>query len=267
MLILGDNQFLGVNHASPKDAADYGLKFKTAEDVADNLSEMVDVGCRHFCFTYAERYEDVFNILERRGQLRFLKLYPSIPYAHEIAAELATVGVSRYATTLLSKQNIFRIVKSGFSRGAFVSSLLSKYDNLRNYPQVETIFLLNVFVDFLIGLELLTDTLRQSEKKFEQKMSIFTYNPHLLSEQDFMECKFVSFSTNSIGFRSFPNLKENIRIGKKLGPKFIGMSIMASGMQNENAITWFKSTFPSGSLLLGTSKPKNFSNAASMEWD
>jgi hypothetical protein len=63
--ILGDNQFLGVNHANQAKAAELFERFKNPDAIIEVIGFAYEAGVRDFMFTTHDRYEPVFDEVRR----------------------------------------------------------------------------------------------------------------------------------------------------------------------------------------------------------
>jgi len=83
-VILGDNQFFGINHMSEEKADALAVKFRTLKAITDVIDTAYDNGVRAFMLNTNDRAKEICDHL-RNNPDRYadLVLYPSMPYAHK----------------------------------------------------------------------------------------------------------------------------------------------------------------------------------------
>src|SRR6478752_1800200 len=83
-LLLGDNQFFGVNHMSEEKARAQALRFQDTAAIISVLDEALDDGIGTFMCTTHDRIAEICEHARRHpaglGQISFV---PCLPYAHK----------------------------------------------------------------------------------------------------------------------------------------------------------------------------------------
>ncbi len=109
-IILGDNPFFGVNHASEEKARASELRFRDTRAILRVLGAAHDLGIRQFMCTTHDRMGEIVDAVRaepsRWARFEFL---PCMPYAHKYANSVSLVG-------------IFETIKR-FSAGSVLSTL------------------------------------------------------------------------------------------------------------------------------------------------
>ncbi|WP_445775281.1 hypothetical protein [Shewanella sp.] len=268
MFILGDNQYLGVNHANPTQASNYFSTFSNDSLVVDSLKGMMDVGVTNFSFTFQDRYLKIFDDLERQNYLKDLKLYPAIPYAHHIASEINKKGLAGFGLHQVFKRSKVLQIKSLLSLTAKFRVLYQNFDDIRSMTNVQSIFLLNIFFDFCRAFDIHTQALSAVEQEWSKKPSIYTYNlGHATDGLDLSAVDLICSPMNQLGFSVYPNLGEMFQVANNLGSKYVGMSVLASGLLDDKGVAWFKENFPHASIIVGSSKLENIKGILKWGWD
>ena len=99
-LLLGDNQFFGVNHMSEEKARAQAMRFQDVDAVMDVLDTAYDEGIRTFMCTTHERIAEVAERVraDRERYADFL-FYPGMPYAHPTVEHFTPLFVTLGAAT------------------------------------------------------------------------------------------------------------------------------------------------------------------------
>lgn len=156
--ILGDNQFLGVNHASQAKAAELYDRFKDPEAIIDVIGAAHDAGVRDFMFTTHDRYDKVFDEIRRSNMFPGMFYTPCIPYAHKYWNRLSTQTLPQMFASIAMQINPLRAVTGGlgllFGRPEGLISLFVQIEALmcKGLP-VRGVFLQNAAFDLLMALE------------------------------------------------------------------------------------------------------------------
>ena len=266
-IYFGDNQFLGVNHSDGKGIR-YLEKYATAEEIAKTLRDAWDVGIKDFCFTV-----DIKTIQAIRLVIDDcpFKLHPALPYAHGVNDLISEKGL---ASALLYKikgaglVNIFiALLKSLFGRydHAFKLLIASEIKGIP-YKHIESIALLNIASDFLLGLkrfDLIYSFYRAVEEGFGKKPKFYTMNFSSMADalwgSGYKDCAIV-FNYNDSGFRTNPSIEHTVEsILKYKNYESIAMSIFSGGKPESIPGLLEKAPDING-VLFGTSKRINMIN-------
>src|ERR1035441_7049573 len=91
-LILGDNQFFGINHMSEEKAQALSERFSTVDSIIEVIDCAYETGIRHFMFTTHDRVAAICDHF-RKWPLRYpdLSLYPAMPRSEEHTSELQSL--------------------------------------------------------------------------------------------------------------------------------------------------------------------------------
>ncbi len=98
-LILGDNQFFGINHMSQDKAQQLAERFNDISKIFEAYRIAQSLGISAFMLNSNEKANEICDYFRNhRSDFPNLVLYPSIPYPHKYAnlvAENGIVGASR----------------------------------------------------------------------------------------------------------------------------------------------------------------------------
>jgi len=250
-ILFGDNQFFGINHMSEEKARTQSMKFRNSDDIMKILDTAYDIGIRTFMCTTHDKIAEIANIVRQKPK-RYsgFKFYPGMPYAYKYANAITEEGllgalkkfggldIIRAAAkggTALVTQDIIGIMK------LLIDMEMKMFVGL----STDVIFLQNVVVDLLLGLNLKKIFVEYSnyiKDKYKAEPGFITMNmPMLLDvlEDCGINDPIICSSINKIGFRMCggKDLYEKTLRERKFHP--VAMSILASGAINpEEAIQY-----------------------------
>lgn len=239
--ILGDNQFLGVNHANQARAAELFERFKNPDAIIEVIGFAYETGVRDFMFTTHDRYEPVFDEVRRSNLFPGMYYTPCLPYAHKYWNKLSDLGPVGMLTSTVSQINSLSLLPAtlglliGNTKG--ITRLLTEIEILmcKGLP-VRGVFLLNLAFDFLMSMGL-NGVVEKFADVVKNKLSahpgFFTMNHSIATE---FLCDKVGISEpwicanyNIDGFRMHPSqttCEASFASGRS---KNIAMSVLASG--------------------------------------
>lgn len=265
-IIFGDNQFFGVNHMSEQASIRLSQRYKTSDDIYKTLEYVNDIGIKSFMFTTHYQLDPVLERIRDNPNFNDFKLIPCMPYAHKYANAMVETGVIEAINKFVPGSKVMAGLKSV---GSLISAdpvpimkLLvdSEMKQLKDM-NVDTIFLLNIVTDILIGLgmhNLFLEFSNYVESKYHVKAGFFTMNYVLLHDILINELGMVNpiicSDVNKIGFRMNPN---QAAVEAKLNEKNsynIAMSILASGaIRPTDAIEYIAQLKGVDSVVFGAS--------------
>lgn len=269
-VILGDNQFLGVNHSDQSKASSLYKRFNEADAIIEVIGWAYEAGVRDFMFTTHERYYPVFEEIKRSNLYPELYFTPSLPYAHKFANAMAENGMVDVLLSNLGQVSKRRLLPAVFQTayGDFsgLMKLLVEVELLmcKGLP-VRGVFLLNIVFDLLVGLnahKILEKYHRYVLEKLGVTPGFFTLNHPsavaVLCDQIGLENPWLCSNLNSGGFRTNPSKEavlESFAAGKS---RNIAMSVFASGaLDSETCIPFIKQAKGVDSVVFGSSKKTN----------
>lgn len=239
--ILGDNQFLGVNHANQAKAAELFERFKNPDAIIEVIGFAYEAGVRDFMFTTHDRYEPVFDEIRRSNLFSGMYYTPCLPYAHKYWNKLSDLGPVGLLTSTVSQINSLTLLPAalglmvGNTKG--ITRLLTEIEILmcKGLP-VRGVFLLNLAFDFLMSMELngvIENFADVVENKLRVHPGFFTMNHsranEFLCDKVGINEPWICANYNIDGFRMHPSqaiCEASFASGKS---KNIAMSVLASG--------------------------------------
>src|SRR5262245_6926826 len=158
-LLLGDNQFFGVNHMSEERARAQEMRFRSLDSVVEVLDAAYDEGIRSFMCTTHDRIAAVCDhVRADPDRYEGFSFHPCMPYAHKYANAVTESGMFGAVKRFLPEEGILDATIRGGTSVAKrdiegVTTLLIDAE-MKMFDGLETpvIYLQNVVVDLLLGL-------------------------------------------------------------------------------------------------------------------
>lgn len=269
-VILGDNQFLGVNHSDQGKASSLFKRFNQSDSIIEVIGWAYEAGVRDFMFTTHERYFPVFEEIKRSNLFPELYFTPSLPYAHKFANAMAEKGMVDVVFSNLgqvSKRRILpAVVQTAYGDFSGLMKLLVEVELLmcKGLP-VRGVFLLNIVFDLLVGLKAHKILEKYHRYVFENlgvKPGFFTLNHPsavaVLCDQIGLEKPWLCSNLNSGGFRTNPSKESVLRSFASGKTRNIAMSVFASGaLAADTCIPFIKQAKGVDSVVFGSSNKFN----------
>lgn len=271
--ILGDNQFLGVNHADQAKAAELFERFKRPDAIIEVIGAAHESGVRDFMFTTHERYDAVFEEVKRSNLFPGMHYTPCLPYAHKYWNKLSDKGLAALIRSTILQVNPLHMVPAGL--GLIFGQ---KRGTMRVLTQMETfaskglplrgVFLQNLAFDFIMAMEL-HDVIEAFADAVSHRLGAvpgFVTMNHgkaveVLCDRIGLDRPWLCANYNIAGFRMNPS---PVRCEESFATRRthnIAMSVMASGRASATeAIDYVGSKFNGGgidAILFGSSNPRN----------
>jgi hypothetical protein len=187
-LILGDNQFFGINHMSQEKAQQLAERFNMIAAIFSAYEIAHSVGIRAYMLNSNEKAGEICDYFRaHRSDFPGLVLYPSIPYPHKYAnlvAEEGLVGALQSALSGQSAMDLLGFAGKGLSllTGDVTRILPMLVDvEMKIYRGLDfkVIYLQNIVTDLLLGLEfrnIFIEYCNYIEKKYHVVPGFLTMN-------------------------------------------------------------------------------------------
>lgn len=271
--ILGDNQFLGVNHANQAKAAELYERFKRPDAIIDVIGAAYDAGVRDFMFTTHDRYDEVFDEIRRSNLFPGMHYTPCLPYAHKYWNKLSDKGLVSLLTSTALELNPLRLLPAGVGllagRTRGVMHVLTRMETLAcKGLLLRGIFLQNLAFDFAMAMQLygiIEDFARAVSDKLGAVPGFVTMNHaaavETLCDRIGLERPWLCANYNIAGFRMHPSKRICEQSFARHRSNNIAMSVLASGSASPaEAVRYVRSKFDGGgvdAILFGSSSSAN----------
>ena len=241
-ILIGDNQFFGINHMSEEKARAQAIRFQDTAAIIEVLDAAYAEGIKAFMCTTHERIAEVCAHFRAHPQkYAGYQFYPCMPYAHKYANAATEHGVLGAIRSFLPEENKFGALLSGgisLARKDIegLAALLIDAE-MKMFAGLATpvVLLQNVATDFLVGLGF-DDALRifaeHVRERYQAEPGFITMNaPRLLARLKKLGIAdpIICTNINKLGFRMCGGLSayEDLMTGGDC--RLIAMSVFASG--------------------------------------
>ena len=251
-IVLGDNQFFGVNHFDLEKGEKIKLQFEELEKIESFIKESLQIGLDGFMINSNLLGYKLVNSVDFDDSK---EIHYSIPYPHKYANMVNESGMISLFSYLIKNTSIIKNLIGGIKLVMTkdlkcITPLALNLEVPKNLKKGSYVYMQNIITDLLLGLgrgDILVEFIK-SVINMGYKPGIITLNPIVLNklleahESDWIRDLIVCFNINKEGFNVFPSLKsvENF-IGSTHKYKLMGMSIFASGAGDiPNSIAYIK---------------------------
>ena len=268
-LILGDNQFFGVNHFDIGKGEQTKTLFDDSSKIENFIASAHKIGVDGFMINSNQLG---YEVISKASFEKTNEIHYSIPYPHKYANMVNEDGMLSLGLYVFRHTSFFTNLYTSF-----------KYLLTRNIKHIippildievpkglrkgSYIYMQNIITDLLLGIgrsDLITDFIIAVKRK-GYKPGIITLNPIILdqslklSENDRLADELiVCFNINKEGFNVFPDLESvEAYTNSKVNYKLMGMSIFASGAGNITSSIDYVKKLPLDYVVFGTSKLSN----------
>ena len=244
-LILGDNQFFGINHMSQEKGQQLAERFSDMGKIYKAYHTAHDLGIHAYMLNSNEKAAEICNYLRaHKSEFSGMVLYPSIPYPHKYANLVAEKGIAATIQEVLSGQSALDLLGMAGKGLGLLTGDLTKIMTLLVDVEMKmfkgldfkAIYLQNVITDLLLGLEfkeIFIEFCAYVEKKYKVTPGFLTMNVPKLSA--FLQTCGITNATicgsvNRVGYLMSPDVAtyEAYFRGPQPFP-ITAMSILASG--------------------------------------
>ncbi len=268
-IILGDNQFFGVNHFDIKKGEKTKNKFNSILKIEKFINESHKMGLDGFMINSNKLG---YKLIENTSFSVGNEIHYSIPYPHKYADMINESGMLSLATHVIKNTSVIKNILIGFKylftrNVKHIIPLILDIEVPKSLRKGSYIYLQNVITDLLLGIgrEDLIIGFIDSVIKKGYKPGIITLNPVLINNYlkskdklNLFDDLIVCFNINKEGFNVFPSLKEVENLVKsKTNYKLMGMSIFASGAGKISSSIDYILKLPLDYVVFGTSKLSN----------
>ena len=272
-ILLGDNQFFGINHADLKKALETQQNFSTKEKIASFIIKSLGIGLDGFMINSNNLGYNVVREFPFENNPK-VECHYSIPYPHKYASMVNEAGVLSLLSFIMKNIrftdliNVIRFIIS--SNVIFLLPIIVRLETPKALPKGSVIYLQNVITDLVIGLNngnKIIETFIETVESLGYKAGIITLNPHHFRTSLFKTSRnkdlYLCFNINKSGFNVFPTVnavEDEIRYIKgNTKWNLLGMSIFSSGSSQftiAESIDYIKS-LPLDYVVFGSSKLQN----------
>jgi hypothetical protein len=268
-IILGDNQFFGVNHFDLNKGEKTKLKFDTIAKIESFINDSLEIGLDGFMINSNEKGYEIVNARKFDSAK---EIHYSIPYPHKYASMVNENGMMSLFGHIIKNTSFIKNLIGGIKLVATqnlksITPLALNLEVPKNLKKGSYIYMQNIITDLLMGMgrgDILIEFIK-SVSKMGYKPGIITLNPIMFdkllkNEQDanWLEDLVVCFNINKEGFNVFPSL-DAVECFIESRPKYklMGMSVFASGAANIPASINYIKKLNLDYVVFGSSRIEN----------
>lgn len=266
-LLLGDNQFFGINHMSEEKARAQALRFQEIGAVIEVLDAAYEEGVRTFTCTTHDRIREICDhVRANPDRYADFTFFPSMPYAHKYANAVTESGMLGAVRRFLPEEGYFdAALRGGRSLATkdvegLTTLLIDAEMKMFHGLRTPVVLLQNIVTDLLLALGF-KDAFRVFAKHVEERYGaepgFITMNlPALLDALDEVgiENPIVCASINRAGFRMCGGIEAYEAALRERRFRAIAMSVFASGaIPPREAIEWVCALPNIESIVFGAS--------------
>ena len=268
-IILGDNQFFGVNHFDLKKGEKTKNKFDNSTKIEEFINKSHKIGLDGFMINSNDLG---YKLIANSSFDKTKEIHYSIPYPHKYANMINETGMLSLGRHVIKNTSVVKNTLAGlkflFTRNLkYVIPLILDIEVPKKLEKGSYVYLQNIITDLLLGIgrEDLIFAFIKAVIEMGYKPGLITLNPVLLNKHlensdiaHLLMEVIVCFNINKEGFNVFPNLeKVEELIKSKIRYKLMGMSIFASGAGNIPSSIDYIKQLPLDYVVFGTSKLSN----------
>lgn len=283
-IVFGDNQFFGINHMSQEKAQQLAEQFYNLENIIKVYDIALDVGIKSIMLNSNDRAKDICEyFVNNKKKYPSIEWYPSIPYPHKYANLVSEKGIIPAISEIIFKGSssfqVFNTLKNGTAAlmsNDLVSVMKMLIDiEMKIYKSlnIKVIFLQNIIVDLILGLDLqdlFIEYCTYIRKQYKVIPGFITQNLPMLKTKmekwgidDIVICS----SFNKIGYLMSPNV-ESYKVTASLNNpekyQLMAMSTLASGAIIPEEAYKFINEQKLQSIVFGASTRKHIEDTISL---
>ncbi|MFE5407671.1 hypothetical protein [Microbacterium sp. NPDC056569] len=277
-LLLGDNQFFGINHMSEERARAQAVRFQDTQSIVDVIEIALQEGVRTLMCTTHERIAEVCDrVRDDPGRFRGFRAYPCMPYAHKYANAVTEHGMLGALRSFLPDDGALDAVLRGGRSvlrkdvEGLIPLLIDAEMKMFHGIQTPVVFLQNVVVDLLLGLgfdDAFAAFDRHVRTRYGAEPGFITMNlPLLLDRLDALGISnpVVCANINAMGFRMSGGVSgyEQALAERTFRP--VAMSVFASGaIAPRPALEWIHEHARVESIVFGASSRSSIASTVAI---
>lgn len=248
-VILGDNQFFGINHRSQEKAEEMLKRFGNIDNIFDVYDNAFDCGIKAVMLNSNEKAVAICDRFRaNRSKYGDVAWYPSIPYAYKYANMVNELGIFPAINETIFKGNSAKGILGMISKGVtmavtkdamkMMEMLIDVEYKMFRDLNVKVFFLQNIITDLILGYnikEVFEHFCEYIRKKYKVTPGFVTLNmPYLKSklEEWGIEDVVICSSINAAGFNMHPTKEEYDRViaaNDSNKYQLMAMNVLASG--------------------------------------
>ena len=180
-LILGDNQFFGINHHDLQKGSSAKEKFGSYEAILSFIQDSMKMGMDGFLINSNELGYEIVKKYELVGNE---EIHYSVPYPHKYATMVNEEGMLSMLKYFLSNTSMLKIISASpkllFTKDIkYLIPIIMSLEIPRALPKGSIVFMQNIVTDLLLGLKRydILEYFAKELRKKGYKPGFITLNP------------------------------------------------------------------------------------------
>ena len=269
-IILGHNQFFGVNHLSAAQGADRAIQFSDPNNILKIIKDAVELGAGGLMLSTHQRAGLITELILRDNKvLSELVIYPLLPYIQKYVTRANEIGMINVVLEELRDQNLRGKIATLWtgSKGLLTKDINATLATLMRLElkafrglNVPVIFLHDALTDLALALglkDIFYFYLEEIEQVHGSKGAFTTKNAPLLLQKlsDWgLPDPIVMTHVNKLGFQMNPTRDACLKSFAEHQAEIVAMSTLASGYLRPKEAFQFLSRVPEvKSVVVGAS--------------
>ena len=248
-VILGDNQFFGINHRSQEKAEEMLKRFGNIDNIFEVYDNAFECGVKAVMLNSNEKAVAICDRFRaQKTKYGDVAWYPSIPYAYKYANMVNELGIFPAVNEVLFKGNTAGGVLGMIGKGTMavmtkdamrmMEMLIDVEYKMFRDLNVKVFFLQNIITDLMLGYgvkDVFEHFAEYIRKKYKVTPGFVTLNlPYLKNkfEEWGIDDVVICSSINAAGFNMHPSKEEYERVIATNDPskyQLMAMNVLASG--------------------------------------
>jgi hypothetical protein len=273
-ILLGDNQFFGVNHLSPEKGRAMEERFKDISEVKKIMYYAIDNGVNAVFFSTHPLVYQITDMMRADPDLKKMSVYVNIPYISKYVRMLSEKGMERtIRTMLLGEKGLMR--KMAFIMRGGISLARGNYLDLANclvdvemgpfYDlNVKAIFLHDALTGLAIGYDMVNvikNFYQYIRRRYQVIPAFGTLNYPLMADilkRAEIGRTLVMCAVNKKGYFMNPNKQASEEEFSKHSHSILAMSTLAAGsLKPEEAYEYIASLGTVKHIVVGLSSKEH----------
>lgn len=275
-IILGHNQFFGVNHFSSIEGMKNEKKFSNIDNSIDLIEFSQSEGATGMMLSTHENSIKILNKFSEKKNLNNMNIHILMPYMNKYVRRLNQIGIIPTLNEVLLKNNnkkflnIMEIGKGVLTKDIYSILKVLIDTEIRPYLKfnIKSIFLHNSLTDILSSfglIEIIEYFYSYITRKYKLDVGFCTLNYPLLHkvlEQNNFKNLNIMLPFNKIGFQMSPSREDYEKLIISSNFNYIAMSTMAGGrLSPDEAFSYISNHNKIRSIILGSSKIQNIKSS------
>lgn len=266
MLVLGDNPFFGVNHASVAKSQGYFSALRSLDWAAAHATMRAALASNVSSFMVSTHAEapDLLRSMSVDPDLRRFAIIPAVPYLHRLNGLVASKGVPAALMQSIAYPDFVMSVLGGakLTAAGLHAFIRKEVEPIRRLGfETPAIALQNIFVDLLIGLGAADVINEVAQRMKSSRLIAITMNP-LLADRLLDPSIVICTHYNYLGYLVQPDLGSVREWATSTKRAIWAMGVLSSGRAKLDRVCTDPVLHRFDAVVVGASRPTSIESFA-----